>query len=125
MPKWCRFPCCRCGQASSISPMASHATLSPGAKDLATRVESGGFLPGCGVGTGFRREALELLAERDANQIFHPGALTEDYDTGCRLRQLGCRQVIVPLAFQEGVPLATRAYFPRTQRAAARHRSRW
>lgn len=28
-------------------------------KDLVTRVELGGFLPGCGVGTGFRRDALD------------------------------------------------------------------
>lgn len=95
------------------------------AKDLATRVELGGFLPGCGVGTAFRREALELLAERDANQIFHPGSLTEDYDTGCRLRRLGCRQMILPLILSEGAPIATREYFPKTQSAAVRQRSRW
>jgi len=94
-------------------------------KDLESRVQAGGFLPGCGVGTGYRREALELLAERDANQIFHPGSLTEDYDTGCRLHQLGCRQVIVPLVFEDGVPLATREHFPRTQSTAVRQRSRW
>jgi adsorption protein B len=94
-------------------------------KDLASRVDAGGFLPGCGVGTAFRREALELLAERDANQIFHPGSLTEDYDTGCRLHQSGCRQVIVPLVLRDGVPVATREYFPRTQRTAVRQRSRW
>ncbi len=94
-------------------------------KDLATRVEMGGFLPGCGVGTAFRREAIELLAERDDNQIFHPGSLTEDYDTGCRLRQIGCRQVIVPLVLEGGAPVATREYFPGTQRTAVRQRSRW
>ncbi len=94
-------------------------------KDLASRVQVGGFLPGCGVGTGYRREALELLAERNANQLFHPGALTEDYDTGYRLRQLGCRQVIAPLVVDAGVPVATREYFPRTQKAAVRQRSRW
>lgn len=94
-------------------------------KDLATRVELGGFLPGCGVGTAFRREALELLAQRHSNQIFRPGSLTEDYDTGCRLRQLGCRQVMVPIVFEEGAPVATREYFPTTQAAAVRQRSRW
>lgn len=94
-------------------------------KDLATRVQFGGFLPGCGVGTAFRREAIELLALRDQNQIFHPGSLTEDYDTGCRLHQLGCRQVILPLVFEAGAPLATRENFPQTESASVRQRSRW
>jgi bacteriophage N4 adsorption protein B len=95
------------------------------ARDLQTRVEFGGFLPGCGVGTGFRRAALERLAEADSNQIFHPSCLTEDYENGLRLHELGSRQEFLPLFRERGAPVATREFFPRTVRSAVRQRTRW
>ena len=94
-------------------------------KDLLTRVECGAFLPGCGVGTAFTRQALELLAVADANRIFQPTSLTEDYENGLRLHSLGCAQVFIPLAFERGAPVATREFFPRRLRQAVRQRSRW
>ena len=94
-------------------------------KDLAARVRLGGFLPGCGVGTSFRREAMERLATRDANRLFSPTALTEDYDNGLRLHQLGCSQLFLPLEFIGGAPVATREHFPRTFAGAVRQRTRW
>lgn len=94
-------------------------------KDLKTRTALGAFLPGCGVGTAFRREVLEELAEAESNRLFDPLALTEDYDNGLRLHELGCRQIFVPLQWRNGEPLATREYFPRSFRAAVRQRTRW
>jgi adsorption protein B len=94
-------------------------------KDLPARVAAGGFLPGCGVGTAFRREALDTLAASDANRIFRPDSLTEDYDTGLRLFRLGYRQAMLPLEIGDGSALATREYFPRQADAAARQRARW
>jgi len=94
-------------------------------KDLDTRAWLGAFLPGCGVGTAFRREALERLAEAESNRLFDPLALTEDYDNGLRIHELGLRQMFVPLQWSEGAPLATREYFPRNFRAAVRQRTRW
>jgi len=94
-------------------------------KDLVTRLELGGFMPGCGVGTAFRRDALEKLAEANANRIFEPGCLTEDYENGLRMYQIGCRQHFVPVEFERGVMVATREYFPRDADAAVRQRSRW
>lgn len=94
-------------------------------KDLATRAAMGAFLPGCGVGTAFRRDALEKLAEKESNRLFDPLALTEDYDNGLRLHELGCRQMFVPLHWKGRTPVATREYFPRSLRAAVRQRTRW
>ena len=94
-------------------------------KDLETRQELGGFLPGCGVGTGWRREALEDLARLNSNRLFSPDHLTEDYDNGLRLHALGYRQILVPLRQANGSWRATREYFPRGWRAAVRQRSRW
>jgi bacteriophage N4 adsorption protein B len=94
-------------------------------KDLATRNALGAFVPGCGVGTCFRRDALELLASGNGGAPFQPEALTEDYDTGLRLYRLGIPQTFVPLEFIDGAPLATREYFPRRVGAAVRQRTRW
>jgi adsorption protein B len=94
-------------------------------KDLVSRVAAGGFLPGCGVGTAFRREVIERLAEAHSNRIFEPGSLTEDYDNGLRLHALGARQIILPVFDEDGEPVATREYFPRNARQAVRQRARW
>ncbi len=94
-------------------------------KDLETRVACGAFLPGCGVGTMFSRGMLERLAAENHNRIFDPRCLTEDYDTGLRVRRLGGRQRFVPLRFDAAGPVATREYFPRRLGAAVRQRTRW
>jgi adsorption protein B len=100
-------------------------------RDMPVRPISGGFVPSSGVGTGYRRDALEKLARARSNQIFEPEALTEDYVNGLRLFRLGCTQTFVPLA--RGTKqsnyaadfVATREYFPQTWRAALRQRTRW
>ena len=95
-------------------------------RDMTVRSMLGGFVPSSGVGTGYRREALEGLATAFSNRIFEPEALTEDYDNGLRLKRLGATQAFVPLA-RRGIRdfVATREYFPRTFGAALRQRTRW
>lgn len=92
--------------------------------DMTVRPISGGFVPSCGVGTGYRRDALEKLARSASNRIFEPEALTEDYVNGLRMFRLGCRQAFVPLGHGRDL-IATREYFPRTWKAALRQRTRW
>lgn len=96
-------------------------------RDMTVRAISGGFVPSCGVGTGYRREALEKLAREFENRIFEPDTLTEDYVNGLRLFRLNCSQAFVPLAFGASSPdlVATREYFPDTWHAALRQRTRW
>jgi len=110
-------------------------------RDMTVRALSGGFIPSAGVGAGYRRDALERLAESAANCIFEPDALTEDYENGLRLYRLGCTQAFIPLARCTGPAdhsrnapdasrqyrdfVATREYFPQTWRAALRQRTRW
>ncbi|MEO7651555.1 MAG: glycosyltransferase, partial [Bryobacteraceae bacterium] len=60
-------------------------------KDLPARQILGGFVPSCGVGTGFSRAALAKLAAAYDNCIFEPKCLTEDYEIGFRLHKLGCK----------------------------------
>ncbi len=94
-------------------------------KDIPVRQALGGFLPSNGVGTGFRREALEKLAATRRGQIFDPSCLTEDYENGYLLHALGASQVFLPLHYDSAGPIATREFFPRTFRSAIRQRSRW
>ena len=95
--------------------------------DMPVRPLLGGFLPSAGVGTGYRRDALERLAESAANRVFETDALTEDYQNGLRMFRLGCSQAIVPLSRCAGHLnfLATREFFPQNWRAARRQRTRW
>jgi adsorption protein B len=95
-------------------------------RDMTVRAALGGFVPSCGVGTGYRRNALERLADTSANHVFEPEALTEDYDNGLRLKRLGCSQAFVPIAPHGASDfVATREFFPRNFRAALRQRTRW
>lgn len=95
-------------------------------RDMQVRAMLGGFVPGAGVGAGYRREALDRLAEAEKNRIFEPEALTEDYENGWRLFRLGCSQAFVPLARTARHDfLATREFFPQDWPSALNQRTRW
>jgi len=96
-------------------------------RDMSVRPLLGGFVPSSGVGTGYRRDALDKLARSASNKIFEPEALTEDYENGLRLFRLGCSQTFVPLVHPVGSKdfVATREFFPQTWTAAMRQRTRW
>lgn len=95
-------------------------------RDMGVRAMLGGFLPGAGVGTGYRRDALERLAGAESNRIFEPEALTEDYENGWRLFRLGCSQAFLPLTrTARNDFLATREYFPQDWHSALKQRTRW
>lgn len=94
-------------------------------KDMPARQFLGGFIPSNGVGTGFSRKALKMIADANSNRIFEPGSLTEDYENGFKIQRLGLRQKFIPIHFREGRPIATREYFPREFPKAVRQRTRW
>jgi bacteriophage N4 adsorption protein B len=94
-------------------------------KDMSARQLLGGFIPSNGVGTGFSRRALEMLAARYSNRIFEPGSITEDYENGFRIRRLGFRQKFIPIHIRHGRPIATREYFPLHFFRAIKQRTRW
>jgi adsorption protein B len=96
-------------------------------RDMAVRPLLKGFVPSSGVGTGYRRDALDKLARSADNKIFEPEALTEDYENGLRLFRLGCSQTFVPLVHPVGTKdwVATREFFPQSWTSAMRQRTRW
>src|SRR5262249_29958299 len=93
-------------------------------KELPTRNFLGGFVPSCGTGAGFSRKALDRLGAVYSGGVFEPSCLTEDYENGFRLRHAGCPQLFVPMTWQDGALVATRAYFPRVFRPAVKQRTR-
>jgi len=97
-------------------------------RDMTVRAALGGFVPSCGVGTGYRRDALERLARASSNRLFEPEALTEDYENGLRLFRLGCSQAFVPISRGTNGGrdfVVTREFFPASWSAALRQRTRW
>jgi adsorption protein B len=94
-------------------------------KDMPARQLLGGFIPSNGVGTGFSRRALEMLAEKYSNRIFEPACMTEDYENGFRIKRLGLPQKFIPVQFRHGRPIATREFFPLTFRRSIRQKTRW
>ena len=113
------------------------------AKDMVVRESVAGVVPSAGVGTCFSRRALRALCENTSNLPFNTDSLTEDYDVGNRLAQLGMQAIfgVFPVTFRvhrkswvgsKGgrdkivrMPLCVREFFPDTFRLAYRQKARW
>jgi len=112
-------------------------------KDMVVRESMSGMVPSAGVGTCFSRRALQALAARNKNQPFNTDSLTEDYDIGMRLADMGMRSTFArfPVQLHAQRPswfgwgplreltvntvLCVREYFPSTFRTAYRQKARW
>ncbi|MFZ0590962.1 MAG: glycosyltransferase, partial [Bryobacteraceae bacterium] len=57
--------------------------------DMRARQISGSFIPSNGVGTGYSRKILDRMASLNRGIVFEPSSLTEDYDSGIRIFELG------------------------------------
>jgi bacteriophage N4 adsorption protein B len=90
-------------------------------RDMPARGAMRSFIPSNGVGTGFRRDAVEILLSADGC-VFDGGCLTEDYENGYKLRLSAVRQVFLPL---HGRGMATRELFPTKFSRAVKQRTRW
>lgn len=113
------------------------------AKDMVVRESVAGVVPSAGVGTCFSRKALMALVGVTRNKPFNIASLTEDYDVGNRLGQLGMTAIfgVFPVQFQVErnswfaktgkreitiqMPLCVREFFPDTFEQAYRQKSRW
>ena len=93
--------------------------------DMRARMLSRSFVPSNGVGTGFSREVLEILAAERGGLMFDPSSLTEDYDIGVQFHAAGYKQIFCSLTSGARGIVATREFFPRKMRTAIRQRTRW
>lgn len=95
-------------------------------KELVVREALGAGVPSAGVGCAFARDALARIAAGAGGVPFDAASLTEDYELGLRLRQVGGRAAFVRLPGEAGgAMVVTREYFPTTMDAAVRQKARW
>lgn len=83
-------------------------------------------MPSAGVGCAIARDAMQRIATARGGVPFDADSLTEDYELGLRLAEVGGRGVFVRLPEGDGGRLvAVRAYFPATIETAVRQKTRW
>jgi adsorption protein B len=94
-------------------------------KELVVREAIGAAVPLAGVACAIRRDIVAALAGEDG-EPFDRTSLTEDYEIGLRLADLGARGMFVRLPAARGrTVVMTREHFPATLRTAVRQKSRW
>jgi adsorption protein B len=114
------------------------------AKDIVVREALVGQVPSACVGTCFSRRAVTALLQQGDGVAFDTQSLTEDYDIGFRLKQIGMEEIFVRFpvddpeqlkgsgefrrrgrSAREASVVSVREYFPDTLGAAVRQKSRW
>ena len=96
-------------------------------KALVVRDAIGTALPAAGVGCAFSRATLARIASMPdkGSQPFSVESLTEDYELGLRVRELGGRSRFLRFRDENGQLIATRACFPTQLASAVRQKTRW
>jgi len=93
-------------------------------RTLVVRERVGGFVPSAGTGTAYTVAAMTHLAKLNGTP-FNVESLTEDYQSGLDLEEAGYQTIFVQMSGPDERMIATRAYFPRSFKAAVRQRARW
>lgn len=111
--------------ARAVSSVSADEFAESHGKQLIVREAIGAGVPSAGVGCAFSRDMLGRIAERHGRP-FDEGSVTEDYELGLRIRDMGGRGIFVRLPGRAGgAAVAVRAHFPDTITAAVRQKARW
>lgn len=95
-------------------------------KSLVLREALGASVPSAGVGCAIARDMMDKIAASTGGLPFAEDCLTEDYELGLRLRELGGRGAFVVVPAGAGrMPVAVRAHIPETMDTAIRQKTRW
>ncbi len=96
------------------------------AKQIIVRTALGAGMPLAGTGCAIAPEVLAMIAQARGGDPFDASSLTEDYELGLRLAELGARGVFARVAADDaGTVVAVRAYFPGTMKESVRQKTRW
>lgn len=95
-------------------------------KAMVVRDAIGAGMPLAGVGCAISRDALGHLARHlGTDRPFATDSLTEDYELGLGLAELGARSRFLRFRHADGRLVATRACFPATLETSVRQKTRW
>ncbi|MFL0357426.1 glycosyl transferase family protein [Erythrobacter sp. GH1-10] len=95
-------------------------------KAMVVRDALGAALPAAGVGCAVSRKALHRLCERHTDQRpFSSESLTEDYELGLSVAETGGTCRFIRARGDDGLLIATRAFFPARLDHVVRQKTRW
>lgn len=110
-------------------------------RDLIVRKALTGAVPSAGVGTALSSKALNTVAEASNHQPFNTKSLTEDYEFGLKLKEVGLKQAFVrqwiwrtkmvkdffgkPKQKRVQEFISIQKFFPKTFKASVRQKTRW
>lgn len=90
------------------------------------RTALGAAMPLAGTGCAIAPAILVRIAQARGGDPFDATSLTEDYELGLRLAELGARGIFARVAADgAGTVVAVRAYFPGTLSGSVRQKTRW
>ncbi len=96
------------------------------AKQIVVRTALGAAMPLAGTGCAIAPAVLAMIAQARGGDPFDATSLTEDYELGLRLAELGARGIFARVAADDtGTVVAVRAYFPGTLGDSVRQKTRW
>lgn len=97
------------------------------AKELVVREAVGASMPLAGVGCAIARDPLARLAALHEGAPFAGASMTEDYEFGLRVGELGLKTMFVRMPAIPGSRgvVASRGHFPATFGEAVRQKARW
>ncbi len=95
-------------------------------KAMVVRDWLGVGLPSAGVGCAFSRAAIDAIAaQRGTPEPFAAECLTEDYECGLLVDQIGGRTRFIRMRDADGKLVATREFFPASLGSSVRQKTRW
>lgn len=95
-------------------------------KAMVVRDWLGVGLPAAGVGCAFSRDAIEAIAaRRGVAEPFAAECLTEDYECGLLIAEIGGKARFLRVRDATGGLVATREFFPARLASAVRQKTRW
>ncbi len=97
------------------------------AKELVVREAVGASVPLAGVGCAIARAPLARLAARHEGYPFAGASMTEDYELGLRIGEMGLKTMFVRMPAVPGSRgvVASRGHFPTSFGEATRQKARW
>ena len=95
-------------------------------KRMIVRQVLGAALPSAGVGCLIRRDAIQALADIGNGRPFAEDSVTEDYEVGLRITDLGFTTAFLRIAAPGDFGIvATRAHFPASLKDSVKQKTRW